>query len=227
MRKGLGTGRGQGYKNLIPVKDSVVHSRSARGYKNQQRIGYLSSAKPLNTIIRDLDNFMTFSKSKTFQDYLKSNNRVMKYKNTFIKKLWRKGEQEAKIQNILADEFIYYPRAIIKSFEGNDYLITHEVSGDYLYKPISELKPFQKLELAKVTKYLYKKGYIDFDLRKANLIIDKKQRPIIIDFDNVRKIGDEKNLEMQYNLNILSIFGFRDKKANQFLTMTQKQLGLR
>jgi len=37
-RKGLGKGRGKGYKNLIPIKDSRVHSQSSRGIKQPQRI---------------------------------------------------------------------------------------------------------------------------------------------------------------------------------------------
>jgi len=226
MRKGLGKGKGQGYKNLIPVKDSMVHSRSRRGFKSPQRIGYLSSARPINTLVKDLGNFNTFSKSKSFDDFLKSNSRVIKYKNTFIKKQWDVKSNEAKIQNIVAGEFYYYPKATVIEYKGKQFVITHEVSGDYLYKPISELKSFQKIELAKVTKYLFKKGYIDFDLRKDNLIIDKNKRPIIIDFDNIREV-EPKNLEMQYNLNILSIFGFRDNRAKYFLTMNLKQLGLR
>lgn len=226
MRKGLGRGKGRGYKNIAP-KDPKVHSDSARGRRQPQRLYNLPSARPVNVLITDLNNFNTFTKTKAFEDYLKSNSRVVKYKNTFIKKIWLGGEQESKIQNVVADEFDYYPKATVKEHDGKKFVITHEVSGDYLYYPISALKSFQKIELAKVTKFLYKKGYIDFDLRKANLIIDKKHRPVIIDFDSVRKIDDEKNLEMQYNLNILSIFGFRDKRANYFLTMTQKELGLR
>jgi len=45
-RKGLGKGRGMGYKNLIPIKDSRVHSQSSRGIKQKQK---------LNSIIRQTE----------------------------------------------------------------------------------------------------------------------------------------------------------------------------
>lgn len=37
-RQGLGRGLGKGYKNLIPIKDSRVHSQSSRGIKQKQRL---------------------------------------------------------------------------------------------------------------------------------------------------------------------------------------------
>lgn len=217
---------GQGYKNLIPVKDSMVHSRSARGFKNPQRLQYIPSAKAVNTIINDLYNFNTFTKTKDFEDFIKSNHRVIRYRNTFIKKVMFGGEAEATIQNMVADELDYYPKAVIKQYDGREYLITHEISGNPQYSPIQELRPYQKIELSKVTKFLYQKGYIDFDLRKDNIIIDRHKRPLIIDFDSFRKIDNPDILERQYNLNILSIFGFRDSRARHFTTMSMKELGL-
>lgn len=42
-RKGLGKGRGKGYKNLIP-KDKKVHADSAKGKKQPQKINYIPYA---------------------------------------------------------------------------------------------------------------------------------------------------------------------------------------
>ena len=38
-RKGLGKGRGKGYKNIIPNYDKKVHKDSGKGIKQPQRVG--------------------------------------------------------------------------------------------------------------------------------------------------------------------------------------------
>ena len=43
-RKGMGQGKGKGYKNIIG-KDPMVHSQSAKGRKQPQRIPHLSKPK--------------------------------------------------------------------------------------------------------------------------------------------------------------------------------------
>jgi len=227
QRRNAGKGRGRGYKNLpMFPKDPKVHSDSAKGRRQPQRIIDIYTLMPIGEIVRDLSNFKDFSETKDFKRFLESNKRVIKFNHTYIKKITPKGRDEVKVQNIVSERFRYYPKAVERSVDGREFLITHEVEGDSLYKPISMLNPQQKSELAGVTNYLFEKGYIDFDLRKDNIVIDRMKRPVVIDFNNVKKIKDRHNLEVQYNLNILSIYGLLDRRAKRYMTMNLRQLGL-
>jgi len=50
IRRGLGAGRGSGYKNLIKGHDSKVHHDSGHGIKQPQRVG-LSIALPQKNLM--------------------------------------------------------------------------------------------------------------------------------------------------------------------------------
>ena len=52
-RKGLGKGLGQGYKNLVSIYDSHVHSLSAKGVKSKKETGWHESFnKSLGELVR-------------------------------------------------------------------------------------------------------------------------------------------------------------------------------
>lgn len=54
-RKGLGAGRGKGYKNILPT-DKRVHAQSARGVKQPQKVpavNFMHKGKPLASISQD------------------------------------------------------------------------------------------------------------------------------------------------------------------------------
>lgn len=48
QRKGMGLGKGTGYKNIIPNKDSSVHSQSAQGIKQPQCVNMISPEIKIN-----------------------------------------------------------------------------------------------------------------------------------------------------------------------------------
>jgi len=224
IRRGLGVGRGRGYKNII-YKDPVVHSQSARGIKQPQMLMMLKTARPLTKTLKNLQNFEEFKQGK----YEQLEPYIFRRHNTIIKnrQTERAAKEEAKLMNDVANEFPYYPYAIVREHKGNWYVIVSRVYGDNLSGlPMQKkLNTNQKFQLAKVTRFLFNKGYVDMDIRGANVVIDKKKNAVFVDFGDIRKLSPKES-EYQYNLNILSIFGFRDNKSRHFLTKSLKQMGL-
>jgi len=95
MRKGLGKGRGQGYKNLVR-RDKVIHSQSAKGIKQPQRIKQIRI------------NPLKLKDQAVFYDSLWDNNKGIFYRGTANGKglgvgvlghgtyvTWKKGMAEA------------------------------------------------------------------------------------------------------------------------------------
>jgi hypothetical protein len=70
-RKGLGVGRGKGYRNLIPNYDSRIHSESAKGIKRPQRFRIFvrpegeNKSKPLNIFFKDRKKAETWAGIET------------------------------------------------------------------------------------------------------------------------------------------------------------------
>jgi len=143
-RKGLGKGRGKGFRNII-FKDPKVHSDSAKGRKQPQRIGNvvvpkIAKTKPIKEV------------SDSTQEFLL--------------------EQECDINNFIAEEFINQPRCrVIK--KGEKTILLSEFEGKRVPVPIRRLNDKQKKQLAKVSLYLYRHGYLLSDLQPDDVGIDK------------------------------------------------------
>jgi hypothetical protein len=60
-RKGLGKGKGKGYKNIAP-RDPKVHSQSARGIKQPQRVPDNVLNKKASLIIKTIDGLDDFER---------------------------------------------------------------------------------------------------------------------------------------------------------------------
>lgn len=230
VRRGLGKGRGKGYHNITP-KDPRVHSQSARGIKQPQNIGLLTTAKPVNTLVQKLKDFEDFKQGKRqrIQRGVRGGD-TFRRRNTIIKD---RGDNpdiaiaESQIMNDLVREFPFYPQGIVRQHKGRYYILTDDVEARPVLIPIQKLNTNQKFQLAKAQRFLLQKKLVDFDFRKDNIVLDKEQNAIIIDFDKVKRMDDKTNREIQYNLNILSIFGLRDDRARRFTTMSLKELGIR
>jgi hypothetical protein len=98
-RKGLGKGKGQGYKNLLFLHDHQVHTRSGHGFKSPQKMPQLIKGTPVVSkftkakgIVVSIDPFAVKYKADS-KDYVKLSN----------PKYWKKGGKDMPITEI--DEF--------------------------------------------------------------------------------------------------------------------------
>jgi hypothetical protein len=79
-RKGLGKGQGNGYKNIIPIRDKKVHSDSARGRKqpqtiiNLQRVAYGNPKTPIQLREYQMGVGMPVGTIKEYEDLFKNKN---------------------------------------------------------------------------------------------------------------------------------------------------------
>ena len=235
-RRGIGLGKGSGWKNLIRT-DPRRHGLSAKGIKTSPNV-LLSNPEYRNLdddlyLLTLFDYFVKqggsgflvlqpdWKGSKVWTD---RDNRVI-IKDRGDKRM--PASFEARIMNLMARRFPYYPHAFVKHHAGRWYLITENV-GSRLWTPIQKLHPDIQRKLAEAQQYLFEQGYVDFDFRGDNVHLDRYDNPIIIDFDKTFAVDkSDKNIEIQYNLNILSIFGLRDyRKAQKYMTMDIHQLGI-
>ena len=87
-RKGLGKGKGKGYKN-IQGRDPKIHSDSARGRKQPQRIinlkrvAYGDPRTPIDLREYQMGRGLPVGTIKEFEDYFK-NSRILGFKILFI-----------------------------------------------------------------------------------------------------------------------------------------------
>jgi len=153
---------------------------------------------------------------------------VYRVRGTIIKDFGadeKTAREECEINNLVAREFDIYPQCFVKSVGKKHYMVTSEVKGADLYKPIMTLDIRQKFQLANLQRYLRKKGYVMFDLRKDNIIIKKKD-VVVIDFGNTHQLGDKENLETQYNLNIHQYLASGMTEQKMYMTRSLRQLGI-
>jgi len=76
-RKGLGKGRGKGYSNII-CKDPAVHSQSARGVKQPQRIGQTLVTKGKWCVSRTIGSDIPFGKVEFHAYYFDESGKLKK-----------------------------------------------------------------------------------------------------------------------------------------------------
>jgi len=87
MRKGLGKGKGKGYKNMMG-KDPKVHSQSARGRKQPQKIPMMKDLSQRQISNRNYENYLINSINTEGYD-LKEEPKTVKAKLQFVKDTFR------------------------------------------------------------------------------------------------------------------------------------------
>lgn len=222
-RKGLGKGMGRGYRNILIMKDPKVHSDSAKGMKQPQKVKLYQYSPAIRQDIKNEQNWQSFLKGKG-QQYM--SNFVYRYKGTFIKDrgYYADAKMEVDAHNLLANEFDFYPRALLKKKGNQWYVVVSEVNGFHA-QVINQLSTNQKFQLAKATRLLYEHGYIDMDISPKNVVIDKDKNAVFVDLGALMRLKPE-SLEQQYNINIIRIFGISDHRHKRFRTMSLKELGI-
>lgn len=201
-RRGLGKGRGKGYKN-INFADPKIHADSAKGKKQPQKI---PACKPINlTKTKQIAKVSVHSQEGFL---LREHNQL----NDFLRK-----------------RFKYYPKcSVIKQHE--DLILLCDVDGNPLDIPIQRLNKEQKKKLASVVQYLFQSGHLVSDLEPEMVYLDKKDNPVIVDLSGIAIYDPDdpqqmKRAEREYNYVILSIFGRKDAKpAKQYMTLKPQEL---
>jgi hypothetical protein len=242
----MGAGRGSGYHNLVG-KDPHVHSQSARGIKQPQRITQLKLRKfglrwrKLNIPRSVKGKFNPNDTSQldfAFKKFIDGGRKTMENRHVwrigvadgdiFIKERYNKDValRDVRATNLLADKYAWQPQAIYREHDGKHYVIASGVKGYDNQRPIQMLMPEQKVKLADMTNTLYQHGIVNYDLRNDNVYIDNERNPVIIDLDQAEVVKDTWAREVQYNINIAGIFGFKNlKEAKPYMTLTLKQIG--
>ena len=99
-RKGMGAGLGKGYKNILSVYDSHIHSLSAKGVRTQQVPLNMVERHELTELFKqEVKNFRNLSKRVDedwdFAKYLMPRNVLLKHKKS-VQLVIKKGDMTIK-----------------------------------------------------------------------------------------------------------------------------------
>jgi len=164
MRKGLGKGKGKGYKN-IQGRDPKIHSDSARGRKQPQRMPNLSKLENeykvlLNNDIRDfsqgLENIKTKKRMDEIEKTFKDSEKRLKFIKEQSPKRFTKAMEEQAIDNEEKDSIFQGETDLGKINEKFNDSDLRQFSGGDNYYSWSIL--FPRFKLTDGTKYLSEKA---------------------------------------------------------------------
>ena len=198
QRKGLGIGKGQGYKNIIPQYDSYVHSLSARGVKSCTKMQKLKAMGDLKSYIIDKDYTVVVWAEDTRTGF------------RHLAKLMYKGRE------IESSKAVYYNR----TWESYPF---QTVIHDVIRKHFDEKEAQEKINLLEKKKSMYAKGKKN-PVNKDNLVNyimdyeggDPTVEDVVNLFSYLVKTGQAWSLQGMYGRQAQRLIeaGILDKKGN-------------